>query len=380
MVFEPALGTLGPVRAIGLMSGTSADGVDAIMVEISDPSVREPPLVLAHAYVPFEPDVRAVLTDPLALDVATLARLHFELPRLYADVVEQLADWKTADVVGMHGQTIWHAPPSQRPAVPTTLQIGSSGALATRLRLPVVGDFRSADVARGGEGAPIMPLPHWFFTPASDEPTLVVNVGGIANYTYVTNELDDVRASDLGPGMMITDALAVTMTDGEALFDEDGTLSRDGRIEPRVVEFIASHDFFTRPTPRSTGREDFGRGYVDELLSRFEDADPKDLIRSSIAATAHAIAHAATDDVGTVGKIIVTGGGANHPRLIEDLRLLMGATPVEVAADGPLAPSHHEPAGMALIAARTRARLPSSLPAVTGAQSASILGHVHEPP
>lgn len=362
------------------MSGTSADGVDAVLVEIADPAVRKPPSILAHAYAAFDPSTRAALTDPLSLSVAALARLHFELPRLYANVAQQLPEWRTAAVVGMHGQTVWHAPPSQQPDVPTTLQIGSSGALAARLGLPVVGDLRAADVARGGEGAPIMPLPHWFFTPSSGTPTLVVNVGGIANYTYVTERLEGVRASDLGPGMMITDALAVAMTDGAVLFDEDGVLSRDGRIDARVVEFVASHDFFGRSAPRSTGREDFGRDYVEGLRVRFADLAAKDLIRSSVAATAHAIARAATEDVGAVGKIILTGGGAKHPLLVEDLARALPQTPVEVAENGPLAPAHHEPAGMALIAARTQAGLPSSLPAVTGASSASILGHIHEPP
>jgi anhydro-N-acetylmuramic acid kinase len=366
-------------RAIGLMSGTSCDGVDAILIDLLDVERRHAPVVLGHAYVPFPATLRAELRDPGALALRRIAELHFELPRLYADAVRGLAGWQEATVCGMHGQTVWHAPPSHGSAVANTFQLGSSGALAALLGIPVVGDVRAADIARGGEGSPIAPFSHWFFTPGGRPARLVVNVGGIANYTYVTERLHDVRASDIGPGMMITDALARHVSRGAADCDRDGELSEGGDIERSVVDFILGHTFFRRPPPRSTGREDFGAGFVAGLLMQFGRLDGATLLRSSLFATARAIVRAAREETDGVKEIVLTGGGARHPGLLELVAELADPIPVHVHTSGVFAPAHHEPAAMALIAARTMAKLPSSLPQVTGARESAVLGHVHWP-
>jgi anhydro-N-acetylmuramic acid kinase len=368
------------VRAIGLMSGTSGDGVDAVMLELGDLKTRHEPEVLGHAHVPFDDELRAELTDPTSLTLGRVAELHFLLPRHYAEAVKRLPEWDSADVVGMHGQTLWHAPPSQAPRVPCTLQIGSSAVLAADLGLPVVGDMRCADVARGGEGAPIIPFAHWFFTPEGSPTRLVVNIGGIANYTCVTPKVEDVGASDLGPGMMITDALARHVSAGTHSFDHDGKLSEGGTPHPEFVDTVLGHAFFERPLPRSTGREDFGHAYVDTLLDRFAHLTGPDLLASSVDATAAAIVRAARGDAPDVQSVILTGGGALHPKLRTYVAKRGPSLDVQVATDGVLAPMHHEPAGMALIAARTLEKLPSSVPQVTGASAPSVLGHICFPP
>lgn len=367
------------MRAIGLMSGTSCDGVDALMIELADAETPHEPAVLGHAHMAFPATLRAELRDPLGLSLRRVAELHFELARLYDDAVRALPQWSSAQVVGMHGQTVWHAPPSQSPAIANTLQLGSSGALAVALGLPVVGDVRAADIALGGEGAPLAPFAHWFFTPPSHSTRLVVNIGGIANYTRVTRRLDDVRASDIGPGMMITDALARHVSRGAADCDRDGELSEDGEIDRTAVDFILDHPFFARTSPRSTGREDFGAGFVAALLMRFGKLGGATLLRSSLFATASAIAVASRDPSLEVQEIVLTGGGARHPGLVEMIAELTHPIPVVVHKTGVFAPHHHEPAAMALIAARTLARLPSSLPQVTGARASAVLGHVHWP-
>ncbi|MBX7081138.1 MAG: anhydro-N-acetylmuramic acid kinase [Nannocystaceae bacterium] len=372
-----SLGRGGVVRAIGLMSGTSCDGVDALLLELAHVDERHEPRVLGHAYVPFPATLRAELRDPAALTLRRVAELHFELPRLYHDAVRELPHWQSASVCGMHGQTVWHAPPSQGSTVANTLQLGSSGALAALLGMPVVGDMRGADVARGGEGAPIAPFSHWFFTPPSHPTRLVVNIGGIANYTCVTRELERVSASDIGPGMMISDALARHVSRGSFDCDRDGELSEGGDVYQPAVDFILDHPFFARPSPRSTGREDFGAGFVAGLLVRFGELDGATLLRSSLWATATAIVTAAREQEVDIGEILLTGGGARHPGLREMVAELADPIPVVVHDGGVFAPEHHEPAAMALIAARTLARLPSSLPQVTGAREPAILGHVH---
>jgi anhydro-N-acetylmuramic acid kinase len=263
--------------------------------------------------------------------------------------------------------------------VPHTLQIGSSGALAQQLGLPVVGDMRAADIALGGEGAPIAPLAHWMFTPPEHTGRLVVNVGGIANVTFVGHRREDILASDVGPGMMITDALARFVSKGQLSVDHDGTLSAGGEVIEAAVEQVLDHPFFGRPLPRSTGREDFGTLVVSELIERFGDRPGADLLASSLEITARAIVRAATEELSGVEELVLTGGGALHPGLRARVRELAAPRSVVVHEDGPLAPQHHEPAAMALIAARTLHQLPSGLPQVTGASRAAVLGHVAWP-
>lgn len=367
------------MRALGLMSGTSADGVDALLLQLDDPDQRHCPRVLGHAYRPFPDALRTTLRAPEQLRVPEISELSYALSARYAEAVKAIAAWDTADVCGMHGQTVWHRPPSQADGgIAHTLQIGSSGALAQALGLPVVGDMRAADLALGGEGAPIAPLSHWMFTPVEHSGRLVVNVGGIANSTFVAERQEQVLASDIGPGMMITDALAHHVSGGQAHYDHDGQLSAGGQPQPAFVEHVLAHPFFSRPLPRSTGREDFGARYVQSLLERFGDLAPADLLTSALEVTARAIAHVALEALSGVTEIVLTGGGALHPRIVGRVGQLV-ACPVVVHTEGALAPQHHEPAAMALIAARTLHRLPSGLPGVTGARAPAILGHVHWP-
>ncbi len=367
----------GLVFAIGIMSGTSCDGVDAVMLELEGPDVRGEPVVAGHAFLPYPDALQRELLEPTRLTLPRLAELHFELPRLYAAAVRALPDPERAAVCGVHGQTVWHAPPSRGAAVPCTLQLGSPGALAQWIGLPVVGDLRAADVALGGEGAPIVPRAHWQFTPASRAGRLVVNVGGIANFTHVAASLEEVRAGDIGPGMMIADAIAAARTEGRLAYDKDAALSRGGAVVTEVVDVILDHPFFARPEPRTTGREDFGRAFTEALLERFAHLPVGDLLVSALSATAACIAGAARR-LGSQ-EILLTGGGAKNETLVRLTRERTGSVPVVVPGAGVFAASVHEPAAMALIAARTLAGLPSALPQVTGARAPAILGTLAHP-
>ncbi len=369
------------MTAIGIMSGTSADGVDAILLALDSVHERHEPEVLDHAYVPFEAGLQAELSDPSTMTIARLSELNAELPRLYAAAVERLRGWERARVVGMHGQTVWHGPPSAAGAghrVPNTLQIGSSMILAEALGKPVVGDLRSSDMFHGGEGAPIVPFAHWFFTPREHSGRLIVNVGGIANVTHVAATLEQVRGNDVGPGMMIADHLSRKISGGDLDCDRDGVLSRGGRVIEGVLDHVFAHPFFAKLPPRSTGREDFGRDYAERLRERFGELEERDLLTSVLAVTARAIARSIGELEGSVSDVLMTGGGARNPTLMRLVREAI-KLPVERADTGVFAASHHEPAAVALIAARTLAGLPSSLPGVTGARKASVLGHVAYP-
>ncbi|PRP91990.1 Anhydro-N-acetylmuramic acid kinase [Enhygromyxa salina] len=370
-----------PIRTVGIMSGTSGDGVDAVLLELEGVEQRHEPRVLDHAHLPFESELQAELTNPTSLSLARLSELHAELPRRYAAAVRELDGWERCAVVGMHGQTLWHGPPSASESlghrIPNTLQIGSTAVLAEALARPVVGDLRSADMFHGGEGAPIVPFAHWFFTPVEHAGRLIVNVGGIANITHVTADVDDVVGYDIGPGMMIADYLARALSFGDLDYDRDGQLSRGGKVVESVVDYVFAHAFFHKPPPRSTGREDFGRAYAKRLHERFTAIAGRDLLTSVLAVTARAIVRAAAECEG-VREVLLTGGGAKNPTLLRLTRESL-ALPVERAEHGVFAASCHEPAAIALIAARTLAGLPSSLPRVTGADRACVLGHIARP-
>ncbi len=372
----------GPILAVGIMSGTSGDGVDAILLALESERDRHTPRVLDHAHLPFEASLQAELRDPCAMTLPRLSELHAELPRRYAQTVRMLDGWEHCHVVGMHGQTLWHGPPSAAASLghktPNTLQIGSTSILAEALAKPVVGDLRAADMYYGGEGAPIVPFTHWFFTPRGQSDRLVVNIGGIANVTHVTEALDDVVGYDIGPGMMIADVLARRMSSGDLEFDRDGVLSRGGKVSQSIVDHILAHPFFSKPPPRSTGREDFGQAYAERVMERFGDVPDRDLLTSVLAVTAQTIVRTAAVERQGVRCVLLTGGGAKNPTLVRLVEQGL-SLPIERAESGVFAASNHEPAAIALIAARTLAGLPSSLPGVTGASRPAVLGHVARP-
>lgn len=364
--------------ALGVMSGTSCDGVDAVAIDLAHPAIAGEPRVLGHHFLPYPADVRAALLDPPSLGVARLSELHFALAEIYARAARAL-DVSNAEVCGVHGQTVWHDPPSRAGArVPSTFQIGSTALVAHRLGVPVVGDLRGADLAEGGEGAPIVPFAHAFFTPVEARPRLVVNIGGIANVTVVAPALEDVLGYDLGPGMMLADAYVARVSGGARIADIDGEMSRGGAPIRAVVDRIAQHPFAALPPPKSTGRELFGVAFLDAILDGVAGSS-RDLLASLIEGTACLVARAATQHGLERREILLSGGGAKNPTLVAAVRRLLPDAELGVATSGVFLPDHHEPAAMALFAARTLRGLPSSLPRVTGARRASVLGHVHWP-
>lgn len=368
------------MKSIGLMSGTSCDGVDAVLLEVQTPDEPSPCTVLEHNFVPFPDALQNELSDPTKLTVQRIAELHFQLADFYRRAARGMNGWEAAECCGLHGQTIWHRPSGP---FPTTFQIGSSAALSEALRLPVVGDLRSADVALGGQGAPIVPFAHWFFLARKLVPTLVVNFGGICNITWVSPDINHVIAYDVGPGMLISNAFASLSTNGTSRFDEDGRLSAGGKVVQALLDFMRSHPFIAKKPPKSTGREDFGSAYYSDMFERFRghhsDADISYTLLVATAEILRATTKAEQRIVGESYDVILTGGGAKNPLLAAEVRRLFDRSNVAVIEDGPLAPQNHEPAAVALIAARTMRKLASSLPNVTGARRPAILGHIHYP-
>ncbi|BBK32507.1 anhydro-N-acetylmuramic acid kinase [Allostella humosa] len=340
-----------PVLAIGLMSGTSLDGVDAALIETDGQRVRR----LGHAVtVPYAPDfrerLRAVLGD--RGDVAGAAR---ELTLRHGEAVGRLLDLAgvaAADVavVGFHGQTILH-----RPADRLTRQIGDGALLAKLTGITVVDDFRSADVAAGGEGAPLVPVYHRALAAGLERPLAVLNIGGVANVTWIGPD-DDLVAFDTGPGNALVDDWVMATTGRP--FDEGGSLAAAGRVDGDVLKRLLAHPYFTRPAPKSLDRDELGRREWAHL-------SPADGAATLAAFTVEAVAAGQDLCPAAPSRWLVGGGGRHNQVLLDGLRQRLGVPvePVEaVGWDGDAL----EAEAFAFLAVRSLRGLPLSLPRTTG--------------
>ena len=336
-------------RAIGLMSGTSLDGVDVAMIETDGRDRVIPGAALTFPYPPqFRESLRALLGG-----VGPIAEVEEELTRFHAEAVEDFLRQHrgtAADVVGFHGHTIFHRPAERR-----TWQIGDGALLARRLGIDVVADFRSADVAAGGEGAPFAPLFHAALATTLAKPIAVLNIGGVANVSWI-GEKAKILAFDTGPGNALIDDWVRRHTG--AVADFDGALARVGRASTAHVERFLSRPFFERPPPKSLDRDDF-RDVMPAELSLEDGA-------ATLTEMTAAAAAAATGYFPALAREwLVTGGGRHNPALLEALgrRLSVAVRPVEtVGWDGDAI----EAQAFAYLAVRSLERLPLSLPTTTG--------------
>jgi len=372
---------------IGLISGTSADGVDAALVNIIG---GEPERVEAIAFLtlPYPDEIReAVLRVSHDGDVGMLCQLNFALGEKFAEAAMQVIEiaglsMRQVHLIGSHGQTVRHLPSGGG-----TLQIGEPGVIAYRTGVPVVSHFRGKDIAAGGQGAPLVPLVDWLFLRHARKSRLALNIGGIANITVLPAKatLEEVFAFDTGPGNMLIDGAVRHFSGGTQAFDRDGTWAKQGRVDRHLLDWLMSHPFLRQPPPKSTGREMFGAAFLQEVLSRAEHRDmaPCDVIATLAAWTAESIADAVrrfvTSKVGQVDEIILSGGGANNPTLMAMLweRLkpadLRRSDEIGIPADG------KEAIAFAVLAHRTVMGLAGNLPSATGASMTVILGSLTLP-
>ena len=389
----------------GVMSGTSADGINVALVQIEGGSLgRVGPRVkttaglprlprfkfLAHAEYPYPKNVRrAVLAAMNAADarVADLARLNFLLAELYARAVllTQRGFGMKVELVGCHGQTLSH---QGKPApflgfrVAATWQIGEGAALAARLGVPVVSDFRPADIARGGQGAPLVPFLDYLLYRDEGIGRIVQNIGGIGNLTAIPRGASPGRllAFDTGPGNMVIDA--VTEQRFRKPYDRDGKIAASGRVLEIVVNQALGVPFFRHKPPKTAGREEFGREFVRDFLKQCGRADGRDVVASATALTARSIADALERFVirrrGAFREMIVSGGGTKNSTLMAMLAMAIRPLGLQLRSSDEFGlPSEaKEAAAFALLAYQTWNRQPSNVPSATGARSAAILGKI----
>jgi anhydro-N-acetylmuramic acid kinase len=373
------------VRIIGLMSGTSMDGVDAALVDVEPAGTGvDWQLVAFHTFA-YARARREEIHDVLAGgDLASLTRLHGRLGEWFADAALEICrlagvDPGDVDLIGSHGQTVWHEPPrdGNRGA---TLQLGCPATIAERTGVTVVSDFRSRDMAAGGEGAPLVPWVDRLLY-SSDRPRVLQNIGGMANLTFLPASGSDrpVVAFDTGPGNALIDAAIELASEGEQSYDEDGEWARRGAVdEPRLAELMA-HSYFRRPPPKSTGRETFGRGFVRALVERSKPADRQewaDLVATLTAFTARSIARSIERwaPPGPDGEVIVTGGGGRNPMLMELLAAELSPIPVRSDAAAGVRPEAREAVAFAILAWAHVRGVPGNMPEVTGAAGPRVLG------
>ncbi len=377
----------------GVMSGTSLDGVDAVLARFRG---RPPEIeweLLAHVPAPFETVLRRrlfAMAEGEAIPVREVARAHVALGELYAAAVLELL--RTAGLgieklsgVTISGQTVHHQSPRRARGEGVSLQLGSGPVVAERLGAPVVSDLRAADMAAGGEGAPLVPYADWLLFRSVGEGRVILNVGGIANLTAFPAGAvaDNVVAFDTGPGNLVMDGLVRALSGGQEAFDEGGRRAARGRPDLSLLEEALRHPFFATSPPRSTGREEFGEVFVRDWLARGREVNlsEEDLVATACALTAESVASAIREFVKprfAVQALYAAGGGARNQALLQALARRLGSIRIETSEALGVPVECREALAFATLGRETLARRPGNLPSVTGASRRTILGSVSD--
>ncbi len=392
----------------GVMSGTSADGIDVAVVRVLGRGFRTRFELLHHQAFPYSPRVRRAVLAMMNADkasVADLARLNFLLGDLYADAVRASAKHAhlAVDLVGCHGQTIYHQGTARAYLgrnIACTWQTGEGAVIAARTGVPVVSDFRPADMAAGGTGAPLVPFLDYLLYRHRRRGRIVQNIGGIANLTAIPAKAapEQVIAFDTGPGNMVMDAVT------ERLFarpyDRHGRIAARGRVLDVVVSELMRQPFFRRPPPKTAGREEFGREFVASFLRRCRRARKEDVVATATALTAYSIADAvrmfvapplSPPGLGRQGgevprrllnpyrEMIVSGGGAKNSTLMSMLAAELTGLKLRTSDEFGLPSEAKEAVAFAVLAYQTWRRVASNIPAATGAKHPAVLGKISYP-
>jgi anhydro-N-acetylmuramic acid kinase len=385
------------VIVAGVMSGTSADGINVALARVQGRGFRSRLELLAHYQFPYPVEVRrAVLAamNAKSASVADLSRLNFVLGELYADAVRaaQRRARLECELVGCHGQTLYHQgnpSPFLGHRIACTWQTGEASIIAAKLGVPVVSDFRPAEMAAGGKGAPLVPFLDYVLYHHRRHGRIVQNLGGIGNLTAIPPRAlpDQLVAFDTGPGNMVIDAVTAHLFDKP--FDRNGRLAARGEPIESVLRELLRNPFFRQKPPKTAGREQFGREFVRELLRLCRRADDNDIVATATALTARSISIAVRRFVlplveseaansARFRELVVSGGGTKNATLMRMIREEL--TPlkmrVRTSDDFGLPSEAKEAVAFALLAYQTWRRLPSNVPSATGAKRPAILGKV----
>ena len=380
---------------VGLMSGTSADGVDAVLCEIEGHG-RECRAEVRHmTSVRYPAEVRDLLLGDLRrLSAEEVARLDFLVADIFAEAAlsclrEAGVAPSDVDAVSSHGQTLVHLPRPDHPVLPVraTLQVGDISVIAQRTGILTLGDFRPADMAAGGQGAPLVPYADFVLFARPDVGRVVQNIGGIANCTYLLPgcRMDDVLAFDTGPGNMVVDTVARSLTGGRESMDADGAMASRGRVHQRLLEKYLDNPYFRLPPPKSTGREEFGTGFAEEFLraaSELGVIDPADIVATASELTVKTISMAYRDFVlprGPIHEVIVGGGGSRNPYFMGGLAREMPSARILRHEDLGIPDKAKEALAFAILGNELIAGRPNNVPSATGASRQVVMGKIAFP-
>lgn len=382
------------MKCLGLMAGTSMDGVDCAIIDVRSGRSTLRVTLLAHRTRPYPPTLREQLLSLIQTGtmetrtgtVAEVSRLHVAVGEVFARVANRTIRQaglaaKDVAVIGSHGQTVWHGP--RRVSVPgvgsirSSLQIGDPSIIAERTGITTVADFRARDLAAGGEGAPLTPYVHYHVFQSRRRSRLIVNLGGIANVTYLPRggSLREVVAFDVGPCNLLLDGLISEATHGQRSIDRNGAVASRGRMHDALVNELLQHPFFARRPPKSTGREEFGERYIQHVLevAARHNLSLEDTLASACAGIARMIRRVG---LWPVDEVIAGGGGVRNRALLAALMREFGPGRV-MSMDGVgVNGKAFEAMAFAVLAHETVRGVPANLPWVTGAASPVVLGTV----
>ncbi|KIL37602.1 anhydro-N-acetylmuramic acid kinase [Cohnella kolymensis] len=383
--------------AVGLMSGTSVDGIDAALVEFNGVSGQPPHVrLIAFENTPYPAKVREEifsLFDPKTATVDRVGRMNVWLGELYAEaalsvIAKAGLDRRNIAVIGSHGQTIYHSPEIQHTDgydLHYTVQIGEGAVIAARTGVTCVSDFRVADMAVGGQGAPLVPFTEYLLYREAEHTLLLQNIGGIGNVTVIPAGCtpEQVYAFDTGPGNVLIDGLVSRLYPGEKTMDTGGAIAQKGSVNADLLQLLQQEAYYGLPLPKSTGRELFGSSYIDRLLSYKHEhgISAEDLVATVTMLTAWSIGDAYRRFIrhrDPSQLMIVGGGGSYNPVLMQFLKQQMAPMDVQVRTQEEVGHNSDakEAIAFALLADYTINKLPNNLPSATGAQRPVIMGKI----
>lgn len=378
---------------IGLMSGTSVDGIDAALCEITETDgVLKCDLLHFICYSwtqPLRQEILAICSEKAPLQKVTA--LNFLLGEWFAKAALSLCQTaqfpiNKVDAIASHGQTIWHQPIpieiAEHEAI-GTMQIGEAAVIAARTGCTVISDFRAADMAMGGQGAPLVPYADYILFSHKEEVRAFLNIGGIANITYLpaNGTLNDVLAFDTGPGNMLLDGLVSIITKGKKSYDLNGEMALRGKVDYKVVETCLRHRYFARTPPKSTGREDFGTQFIEVFyyLVKERNLSKYDILATATYFTAESIYRAYRDFIQprpSLNTLILGGGGTRNATLCGHLEQKFAPSKVTTASEFGVNDDAKEAIAFAMFGYNTLKSKPSNVPSATGASCRMILGKI----
>ncbi len=376
----------------GVMSGTSLDGIDVALVRIEGSGVDSKVKLIHFTTVPFRNDIKSEIQQALSIEnsnVQLICSLNFKLGLCFANAVKEVCkeanfSLEQLDLIGSHGQTIYHQPEQDGNRIPSTLQIGEPAVIAYDTNTTVISNFRTMDMAAGGQGAPLVPYSEIILYRHTTKNRLLQNIGGIGNVTVIPSQKSDqnVIAFDTGPGNMIIDEVCQRLF--QLPYDQNGNIAKQGVVVEEILTYCMNHSFLKMNPPKSTGREQFGEEFVSQLLKRYEKYSKENILTTVTMFTASSIVHHYKEFIlpyYEIDEVILGGGGSYNNTLVEMIRygLKDEKCTIFIQEDIGYSSEAKEAIAFAILANETYHRNPSNVPSATGAKKSVVLGNVTYP-